>query len=79
MEEKKTPEQELMEKNINPNVKSIKMITTTESVVMCYFNCGLPLHQDCPYGKKEIDTNCQLCIRHNKKSKTIDTKIIKGE
>ncbi len=79
MEDEKTPGQELIEKNINPNVKPVKIITITESVVMCYFNLGMPLHQDCPYGKIEIDTNCQLCIRHNKISKTINTEIIQGE
>ena len=68
-----------MENQENPFVKSIKMVQMVEASASCYFNPGLPLHQDCPYGKKEVDTNCQLCIRHNKQSKIISTKIIQGE
>lgn len=42
-------------------------------VISCYENKGLPLHQECPNGKKEMDSRCNICCRKTEKIIQIKT------
>jgi hypothetical protein len=54
-------------------VKEILIKVLIEKKIACYRNENLPLHQDCPYGKTAIDSNCNLCIRKREEIISVKT------
>lgn len=55
-------------------MKELLLISEITKIISCY-KSSLPLHQDCPYDKKEIDTLCNLCCR--KQEKVVKVKTLK--
>lgn len=54
-------------------MKGLILEVKITKIIGCYENKGLPLHQECPYGKNQIDTNCNICCRKNEKVLKIET------
>lgn len=54
-------------------MKDLTIKVLIEKKITCYVNEGLPLHKECPYGKTEIDTNCNLCIRRKEQIISVKT------
>ncbi len=57
-------------------MESIVTKTLVIKKIECFKHEKMPLHQECPYGKKKIDKLCELCIRKTETIIKINSEII---
>jgi len=54
-------------------MRTLLLELKVKKIISCYESTGIPLHQECPFGKTEIDTQCNICVRKNEKIVEIKT------